>query len=458
MLYFECDQPTPKWTWDSSTDSFAYGSDDHNWSMSSVAFSAEGDDILLVANDKDYYEPRQHVLQFRRDNNVPIRRLEFTSRIPISAAISSDGSRIAVITRQENPDDLDGDGYSVDTSLDYVHSRVMPYENGTLNWSTWLRHECTDCVITTYPWSVEVAISSNGSTVVASGPGGKVISYDASTGAENWSHTVTFEDWSGDTIPDIIQNLRVSDNGKKVVISSAKYGVMYFDADGSSGELQWRMKDKMLPYLDLLEDDNPEPNGFELLHEEDFVGLDEDELSSLALDLWPDVSMSNDGNVLLMTGAIDTNQYDQGYGHIYALYYGSPLSFQIISENETNHDSDFIVNAISGNGAYMAAIAWDTDESKGNSEPVPRASLHTFEIPPGLIADVTTSATLTITSNDVIMDELDEFAGSGDITVGRHIVKPGHGATLVEDHTLVDQLGLMTLEQCIMLEICPGIF
>ena len=47
------------------------------------------------------------------------------------------------------------------------------------------------------------------------------------------------------------------------------------------------------------------------------------------------------------------------------------------------------------------------------------------------------------------IDSLDNFTSTGSITVERHLVKPGHGATLDEDYTLVDELGAATIGNCI---------
>ena len=443
LLYFECDNNEPKWVWKSSEDKAGYGDNHDSWCVTDMAFSADGDSILLVVNE--IYTPSltQNILVFRRNSNVPVQRITLNSINYIQSAISGDGNRIAVMTFCENPDDLAGDNFlSYDTS--YSHSRVMLYENGKLKWSKWIMHECKGCEITSKPLYADVAISTDGKTVIAAGPGGKVVSLDGDSGNIKWFHesTTTFLE---DIIPSYLDHLQISDDAKKISIDSS-HGILYFDAE-KADKLQWRTKDKMREVVDLSPNNNPSPNGFSVYMEEPkYTGFYEIPIFSN-----PHLSMSKDGNVMVICDGADVNEYNQQNGHIYALYYGSPLPFQAFAEDELNKDSDFIATAISGNGAYMAGIAWDEDESDGYSYKIPRITLHMFEIPPGLIMDIQTNATLSISSNDSIIDSLDDFTGSGDITVERHLVKPGHGAALFEDHTLVDELGAATIKNCISL-------
>jgi outer membrane protein assembly factor BamB len=454
IMLFACDQPEPLWVYDASETGVGSGIDD-------VHFAPDGDYVVAttqvtMGDDMEMDGMVRHVLVFRRDLNVPIRDIVVRSVSPVVADISGDGSRVAIMTENEHPDDLEGERHSVEREI-YDHARVMVYENGEHLWTEWVMHECTDCTEYGLDFLVgpsQVRISADGSTVVAAGPGGKLVRMNADSGSEIWTYEETWQIWdsSPDRSPYYVVDINISDDGEQVSALSAlagetNRGVLYFD-ESSQGEPLWASEDQVRLYVDWSEDRAPSPHGFDQLYEYEYDGFGEtpgigplrppDHLRNL--------EMSADGNVLSVCGYGDTRyDNDEEYGHIFALYRGSPVPFASMAEDEPNGDSDFIQSRLSADGAWIAGFSYDEDEHEDHDRP--RMSLHLYEIPPGIIMDVLTMVTLSLhgTTGEIV----EWLSVSDEVHVDHHVVKPGRAAMLVEELRLTTMMEEMFFDLCI---------
>ncbi|MDH5446239.1 MAG: hypothetical protein OEY52_11840 [Gammaproteobacteria bacterium] len=470
LMYFECDQAEPKWEWDGREELYgAEGADARGDQRihqgGPLSFSADGNFLLTIMRRIDETQLyKQNVLLFKRDENKPVVHITVDSRNQgIKAAVSSDGSRIAVITSLENPDDIERTQMEVLDEWTYRHSRVILFENGKLQWTKWLMHKCNKCdddVIALVKPTFDIAISENGEIITAAGPGGQIVRYQATGGIELSHFEGTSPDGPDRNVPWKYKEFKVSDNGKRISSTVTKWdfvtrGMMYFDMDKGNGPI-WQSHEIRETHVSYPGDDDPQPHTYPVLFEEGYLGFDYHiPFSWPSKYISPDLKyleMSYDGNLMLarkyfFDGVTSGHEHD---GHLYAFYHGAPIPFQVLTENaQPANDSDLILGALSGDGRWAAGLAYEIDNDIGEPGNIlqPAYRLHLYEIPPGSVLEIPTD--LTVRVNGDTGEVIGLFGDTDLAKIVRHVVKPGRAATLREELRLTTLLGQLLFDDCI---------
>jgi|GEM_PF-6143141 len=447
ILYFPADSTKPAWSYD-LYDILSYRSVVNSDSAEdSIAFSRDSNHIIasfsILKQDSDepwIYTNVIKTLVFEKKGETfdLMNDIETETADPVLSVLSASADAkslaIATIDDREKSDD------------DSTHSHLYHYVDGKLKWDKWLRNEfdATYWAWGTYLGTPMLSLTSDGSTLFAGGPGGKILKIDTGSGVTAWTYDAMYMGViavNPQPILPAITMMNVSDDGKRLVYHG-EYVVFFDDTTTDTPEPKWRSggtlyqdySKKPVFYNETL----PSPNGFAQTYEDDFVGAYTSSVTYIDR-----VNMSSDGTIILLNETFDKEGSYSYNGHVYALYNGSPRPFQIFSENgQVRGDSDMVESALSADGAYFAGIAIDPDEKDGHSADDPRITFYMYEIPPGVIFEMDKLITLSI-KNNLAGEVLEKTTDMEEATGRLHIVKPGRAQYLANEVTHWDTLSDM---------------
>ncbi len=353
--------------------------------------------------------------------------------LELYAAVSGDGSHVAVMTGFDNPEDPEGSGWNEwlmqqfqDSGVDayaYSHSRIMLYERGELMWTDWLRNDCdADCYnFFELPFRpiLSVHISEDGSRITGAGPAGRIVQYSSEDGSILWQTIVHVPNdiASGETYMTAgLDKVQVSSDGRFIVALVVSgiigYDFQRFDTNGEDTPV-WSLRDQRSSYVDYSPNIDPSPNSIKFKTAPGFEGFRQEKITG--------VRMTQDGNMI----AISDSNWGGSPGHIFMLYSGSPLPFQVLTtgalDGMTYLNSRF---AMSSDGAWIAALSVNADDDNILR---PKMAVHIFEVPPGLILDIKTDVTVAF-RGDLTGTLIEAVADVDKADMSYHFVKPGRAA------------------------------